>query len=112
MAPNHPRRISHLSRYGFLLWLLCTTLLLAGCSGPPLQITYVDLQATAAVTGCGPGNYPTPNPIVVVPREPTATPGGTTTPLPTTTPYPRYTPVPGEPALVPYPTQVPTPVPY
>ncbi len=86
--------------------------LLTGCSTPAMQLTYVDLQATAVVSGCWPGNHPTPNPITVTPISPTSTPGGTQTPLPTTTPYPRCTPAPGAPTLAPYPTQVPTPVPY
>jgi hypothetical protein len=94
-----------------ILWLLWSALL-AGCSAPPIQITYVDLKATAAVTGCWPGNNPTPNPVVVTPNGPTPTTGGTLTPLPTTTSYPRCTPVPGAPTLIPYPTSVPTLVPY
>jgi hypothetical protein len=86
--------------------------LLAACAGPAMQLTYVDIQATAVSSGCWPGNYPTPNPVVVIPYGPTPTPGGTRTPLPTTTPYPRCTPAPGAPTLAPYPTAVPTPVPH
>ncbi len=85
-----------------MLGLLCAALL-AGCSAPTAQFTYVDLRATAAVTGCWPGNHPTPNPVTVTPAGSTATPTGTTAPgaptptvapslppLATTTPYPRY----------------------
>ena len=94
------------------LVILLAVALLAGCSTPAAQLPYRDLRATAVVTGCWPGNDPTPNPVTVTPRAPTSMVGGAQTPLPTTTPLPRCTPMPGAPTLAPYPTAVPTPVPY
>ena len=86
--------------------------LVAACSAPAAQLTYLDLHATAVVSGCWPGNAPTPNPITVTPRVSTPTARGAQTPLPTTTPLPRCTPMPGAPTLAPYPTAISTPVPY
>ncbi len=92
--------------------VIVLALMVVACSAPAAQPTYRDLQATAAVAGCWPGNAPTPRPVTTTPRGPTPTPGGTALALPTTTQFPRCTPVPGAPTLVPYPTAVPTPVPY
>lgn len=78
---------------------------LVACTTP---ISYPELRQTAAVTGCWPMGYATPNPV-------TATPQSTTLPSlarPTTTSVPRCTPIPGAPTLRPYPTTVPTLVPY
>ena len=78
---------------------------LVACTTP---ISYPELRQTAAVTGCWPMGYATPNPV-------TATPQSTTLPSlarPTTTSVPRCTPIPGAPTLAPYPTTVPTLVPY
>ncbi len=86
--------------------------MLASCSPPAAQVTYRDLRGTAVVSGCWPGNHPTPNPLTVTPRAPLSGPGIIGTPLPSTTPYPRCTQVPGDAPLLAYPTAVPTPVPY
>ena len=79
------------------IWLPLCAALLAGCTDPELQITYVDRRATAAVAGCWPGNYPTPNPVPVASGSPTPTP------------YPPCPSAPGAPVATPYPTPVPYP---
>src|SRR5688500_6625413 len=97
------RQVLRLSRCSVL-----AILLLPACRTAPLAHT--DLRATAIVTGCWPGNYPTSNPITVTPDRPGL--ADIAAPLPTTTAYPRCTPVPGAPTLAPIPTSIPTPVPY
>ncbi|MDQ5853494.1 MAG: glycoside hydrolase, partial [Chloroflexota bacterium] len=94
-----------------VVWLPLYAVLLAGCTRP-VHLTYIDLRATAAVAGCWPGNYPTPNPVTATPHPRPPSPVETPPPLPTTTAFPRCTPVPGAPALAPYPTAVSTPVLY
>ena len=39
-----------------VVWLLLCAAKLAGCTNPELQITYVDLRATAVAASCLPGN--------------------------------------------------------
>lgn len=100
-------------RHWLLIVLVCLALLTSCASAP----TYADLKATAASSGCWPGNAPTPPAVTVTPARPgptsTVLPGTpTATQFPTTTPYPRCTPVPGAPTLVPWPTALPTPVPH
>lgn len=107
-------------------WLLVgIATLLLGCQMP---LTQIDAQATAAASGCWPGNVATPRAITVTPSgaqtatpsatsttlggTPTATRWPTSTALPTTTPYPRCTPGPNDPTLIPYPTAVPAKPPY
>ena len=71
---------------GRLLVGMVALALLVGCAAPGMQLTYVDVQATAVTTVCWPGNYPTPNPVVVTPYGPTPTPGGMRIPLTTIKP--------------------------
>ncbi len=104
------RTLSRLSRCQLLI--LVVVPLLVACSRPAMQLTYRDLHATAVVTGCWPGNFPTPNPVTGTPRASMPTASGTRISLPTTTPLPRCTPMAGAPALAPYPTTAPTPVPH
>jgi hypothetical protein len=96
---------------------LACGVLLAGCAAPR---TYAGTLATAAASGCWPGDEPTPLPLTVTPfGGATATPFGARpaagthipTPLPTTTPYPRCTPGPNETAR-PWPTPLPTRPPF
>jgi hypothetical protein len=90
--------------------LLCLMVFLTttGCA-PPLS--YAEVAATAILTGCWPGRYPTP----VAPRQTatlTNTLGTTTTVvLPTATPLPLCPPGAGE-AATPLPTPIPAPEPY
>ncbi len=102
------------SRSIHIVLALSVIALLTGCAG---ELTHADLKATAVITRCWPGNFPTPAPITVTPALPvsTTTPEAgtpTATALPTTTPLPRCAPLPGQPTLIPYPTALPTPVSY
>ena len=95
-------------------WLAALIAILMLCSCSAAEPTYADVRATAILSGCWPGNYPTPPALTVTPLA-TSYPDvhpRTSTALPTTTPLPRCTPVPGAPTLIPYPTPLATPVPY
>lgn len=94
-------------------------LLLLACSGCVAAPTYADVQATAQIGGCWPGNWPTPRPATITPVTRASAANSTTpdpqtltsTSLPTITPYPRCPAAPSE-TLVPWPTPVPPAPPY
>ncbi|HSH78500.1 MAG TPA: sialidase family protein, partial [Herpetosiphonaceae bacterium] len=89
LRPRHP------------LVIVLAFALLAACSAPGAQITYRDVRATAVVTGCWPGNYPTPNPVPVASGDPMPTPyrpcasagAPVVAPYPTPVPYPTQHPI-------------------